>query len=113
MANIQLGLAGQGLAAAQLVSEMGIQGLFLRNKSHCLGSLDFIERVEEEELGVKVICKRAWEEKLWGFKRFEGGGTRTYEIHSGKFSSLNSLEVLIHKSSVLTGVFNVFIQSDF
>lgn len=66
MAEIQLDLAGQGLAAVQLVSEMGIQGLFLWNKSHCLGSLDFIERGEEEELGVKVICKRGWEGKAMG-----------------------------------------------
>lgn len=51
MAETQLDFAGQGLAAVQLVSEMGIQGLFLWNKSHCLGSLDFIERGEEEELG--------------------------------------------------------------
>lgn len=66
LAEIQLDLAGQGLAAVQLVSEMGIQGLLLWNKSHCLGSLDFIERGEEEELGVKVICKRGWEGKAMG-----------------------------------------------
>lgn len=55
LAEVQLDLAGQGLAEVQLVSEMGMEGLFLRNKSHCLGRLDFIERGEEEELRVKVL----------------------------------------------------------
>lgn len=74
MAEIQLDLAGHGLAAVQLAPEMGKQGLFLWSKSHCLGSLGFIERGKEEELGVKVICKRGGKEELWGFKRFESRG---------------------------------------
>lgn len=61
MAKVQLDLAGWGLVEIQLVAEMRIEGLFLQNKSHCLGSLDFIVRGEKEELGAKVICKRGWE----------------------------------------------------
>ena len=49
------------MAEVQLVLEMGIEGLFLRNKSHCSGRLNFTERGKKEELGVKVTCKRGWE----------------------------------------------------
>ena len=54
------------MAEVQLVSEMGIEGLFLGNESHCLGSLYFTERGEEEELGVKVTWKRGWEGTVVG-----------------------------------------------
>ena len=45
---------------------MGIEGLFLQNNRHCLGSLDFTEQDEEKELGVKVTCKRGWEGSVVG-----------------------------------------------
>lgn len=57
LAEVQLDLAGWGLAGVQLVSEMEIEGLFLQNKRHYLVSLDFIERSEEEGLGLKSYAR--------------------------------------------------------